>query len=93
MIFETNVKYITDSLFDDIQKMLIEKAIKDYAKLKCKELLEIVAEKALIEETYVSPVDGTITNRFSYAFGAENTEYIIDYDSILNAVNLDEFIK
>lgn len=44
MIFETNIKEITDSLFDDIQKMLIEKAIKDYAKLKCQELLEIIAD-------------------------------------------------
>jgi hypothetical protein len=43
-----------------------------FAGLKCKELLEIVAEKA--EEAHMG-------------------EYELDKDSILNAVNLKEFIK
>jgi hypothetical protein len=46
MIQETNIKGITNSLFTDIQKSLIEKAMKEYTELKCKELLEIVAGKA-----------------------------------------------
>ena len=55
-------------------------AMKEYAELKCKELLEIVAEKAnLIEhEDYNYP----------------NEYYVeIDKDSILNTVDLKEFIK
>lgn len=71
----------------------VEDFMKKYTKLKCKELLKLVSEKSLIEETYVSPIDGGITKRLSYAFGTENTEYSIDENSILNAVNLDEFIK
>jgi hypothetical protein len=47
--------------------------MKKYAELKCKELLEIVAEKAEITGCYSSPH--------------------IDKDSILNAVDLKEFIK
>ena len=50
---------------------VIEEAMKEYAKMKCKELLEIVAEKAKITD-----------------FG-----YTVSRDSIINAVNLDEFIK
>ena len=73
MIQETNIKKITDSLFDDIQKSLMEEVIKDYAKLKCKELLEIVAEKAEV-------------NVINY------NDYEVDKDSVLNAVDLNEFI-
>lgn len=72
---------------------VIEEAMKEYAKMKCKELLEIAAEKCLIEEIHKRPIDGSITKRLSYAFGGENTEYTINKDSILNAVNLNEFIK
>ena len=73
MIQETNIKGITNSLFTDIQKSLIEKAMKEYTELKCKELLEIVAEKAYAQVEYDCAV--------------------IDKDSILNAVNLKEFIQ
>lgn len=45
--------------------------MKEYTKMKCKELLEVVAEKAKIRD-----------------FG-----YTVSRDSIINAVNLDEFIK
>ncbi len=48
--------------------------MKEYAKLKCEELLEIVAEKA---ESYV--IGGLVSQ--------------VDKNSILNAVDLDEFIK
>ena len=53
----------------DLQE--IEMALQGFAKMKCKELLEIVAEKAKIKD-----------------FG-----YTVSRDSIINAVNLDEFIK
>ena len=53
----------------DLQE--IEMALQGFAKMKCKELLEIVAEKAKIKD-----------------FG-----YAVSRDSIINAVNLDEFIK
>lgn len=53
----------------DLQE--IEMALQGFAKMKCKELLEIVAEKAKITD-----------------FG-----YAVSRDSIINAVNLDEFIK
>ena len=53
----------------DLQE--IEMALQGFAKMKCKELLEIVAEKAKITD-----------------FG-----YTVSRDSIINAVNLDEFIK
>lgn len=72
------IKEITDSLFDDIQKSLIEKAIKDYSKTKCQKLLEIVAEKANIKTE--NP-------------GEINEILVIDKDSILNAVDLNEFIS
>ena len=53
----------------DLQE--IEMALQGFAKMKCKELLEVVAEKAKIID-----------------FG-----YAVSRDSIINAVNLDEFIK
>lgn len=52
----------------------IESALIGFAKLKCQELLEIVAEKA---ESYV--IGGLVSQ--------------VDEESILNAVDLDEFIK
>lgn len=51
--------------------------MKEYAKEKCQELLKIVAEKAEVKAS-------------KYLF--ESSEEI-DKDSILNAVNLDEFIN
>lgn len=55
-----------------------EELMQNYAKLKCQELLEIVVEKA--------------DARMSYVAGGVNRA-IVNKDSILNAVNLDEFIK
>jgi hypothetical protein len=53
--------------------------MKDYAELKCKELLNIVAEKAKTKTDYFG--------------GSFRGDIIIDKDSILNAVNLKEFIQ
>lgn len=60
---------VIDNLYDDVILILM----KSYAKEKCQELLEIVAEKAEIS-----------FNRFG--------EEYVDKDSILKAVDLDEFI-
>jgi hypothetical protein len=59
----------------------IQKAMKEYATLKCKELLEIVAEKAKIVKTVVQ------------AGEYYDESFSVNKDSILNAVNLKEFIQ
>lgn len=64
---------IIDSRDTNIDSEDIEQAIKEYSKLKCQELLEIVAEKAKVEEVW--------------------NNYYVNKDSILNAVDLDKFIK
>lgn len=55
MIEEINLKEITDSLFTDIQNSLIEKAMKEFAEIKCRALLEIVSKKA--DEAHVGGWD------------------------------------
>ena len=60
-----------DISLDSKEERYVLRAMKEYAKMKCKELLEIVAEKAQV--TYYG--------------------YAVSRDSIINAVNLDEFIK
>lgn len=87
MIAEEYNSLLFDEIFESISpneerkiklKMLlvakIEDAMKEYAKLKCEELLKIVAEKAEV------------------SFNKFGEEYV-DKESILNAVNLNEFIK
>ena len=64
----------------------ILKAMKEYAELKCKELLQTVAEKAKTKTVYES--DGQPSSSFP------DFEYeVVDKNSILNAVDLKEFIK
>jgi hypothetical protein len=54
-------------------------SMQEYARLKCEELLEIVAEKAEIK---------------TVGFSGLNTKTcVVDRDSILNAVDLDSFIS
>ena len=65
IVLDIRGTYLTDS---DITS-----AMKEYARLKCEELLKIVAEKAEVEYDW-------------------NASYV-DRDSILNAVDLNEFIK
>ena len=68
---------------------VIEEAMKEYAKMKCKELLEIVAEKTKIKDE-----DGDVYEQpKGFYCNGELYETWVDKDSILNAVNLDEFIK
>lgn len=59
--------------------------MKLFAKLKCKELLEIVAEKA--------KVIGEIEQHSAFNYVTPDDIVIVDKESILNAVDLDEFIK
>jgi len=67
-------------LFSDVEELMI-----DYAKLKCQELLEIVAEKAKVIDVQTFEVQDTHDLRCDYRLE-------IDKDSILNAVDLDSFI-
>jgi hypothetical protein len=65
IVLDIRETYLTDS---DITS-----AMKEYARLKCEELLKIVVEKAEVEYDW-------------------NTSYV-DRGYILNAVDLNEFIK
>ena len=70
-------------------KEQIEKSKKGFAKMKCKELLEVVAKKAKIRDE-----DGDVYEQpKGFYCNGELYETWVDKDSILNAVNLDEFIK
>jgi len=62
----------------------VQKAMKEYARLKCKELLEIVAKKAKTKTVYEA------NDQPSSSFGDYEYE-VVDKDSILNAVDLEEF--
>ena len=80
-------KYSSKSLCD--VELEFEEAMKEYAKMKCKELLEIVAEKAKIRDE-----DGDVYEQpKGFYCNGELYETWVDKDSILNAVNLNEFIK
>jgi hypothetical protein len=68
-------KHFNGLHYDDITNKHIEKYAIEYAEQKCKELLEIVAEKAEVR------------------LGISSCNYVVDKDSILNAVNLKEFIR
>ena len=63
--------------------------MQEYARLKCKELLEIVAEKAKIK------TENNLVYQQPYKFYCNKEEHsiFVDKDSILNAVDLNSFIK
>lgn len=71
----------------DLQE--IETALIGFAEMKCKELLEIVAKKAKIRDedndTYYQP-------HIFYCNGDRYKTWV-DKDSVLNAVDLKQFIK
>jgi len=62
------------------------KSMKEYARLKCQELLEIVVEKAKIKE-----VDYIGEEEISEKFITKHYSYTIDRDSILNTIDLEKF--
>lgn len=67
----------------------VENLIKDYSAMKCEELLEIVAEKAKVENSCY----GIYENEVATVLYTENEgSYFVNAESILNAVNLEEFI-
>lgn len=70
-------------------------AMNEFAKLKCQELLSLVAEKAKIKRKTKSLVDGylKITNQKDDELEAIRIFYSVDKESIINCVDLDEFIK
>jgi hypothetical protein len=77
---------------------VIKEAMKEFAELKCKELLEIVAKKVKIEVVPEGLNKRSIDVYESYERGGHGepnwcTKISVDKDSILNAVDLKEFIK
>ena len=68
--------------------------IEKFAKLKCQELLEIVAEKAMIEKDNdcygKTIVKSTYSTEREQGFSSTTT-ISVNRDSILNAVDLDSF--
>jgi hypothetical protein len=86
-------KYINENSYfilnaDTPMGNILREAMVGYAQLKCKELLEIVAEKAEIKKRYRLESNG-----FPTVINLVDEEPNIDKDSILNAVDLKEFIK
>jgi hypothetical protein len=75
------------TLAEDWKKEIVELS-KDFTEQKCKELLEIVAEKAKIKKEYYR--DSNLKSNYG---DPEIEIMVIDKDSILNAVNLKEFIR
>jgi hypothetical protein len=69
--------------FKEGHYFVIKQAMKEFASLKCKELLEIVAEKAETREMFVNGSNGGWYDKVGK----------VNKDSILNAVDLKEFIK
>lgn len=63
----------------------VQKAMKEYTKLKCQELLLLVAEKVRIIE------DGDVDNPYEEYFLDLGGSLRVDKDSILNAVDLETF--
>jgi hypothetical protein len=78
---------VTRDCYIKTQKDIV-KSMQEYAKEKCQELLEIVADKAkIIDEdgdTYQQP--------HIFFCNGEVYKNWIDKDSIINAIDLDEFI-
>ena len=66
-------------------------AMQEYAKERCKELLERVAEKTNMRHTFTSAIDGKTTHFNDKLFVVENSMFTIDKDSILNVVDLEKF--
>lgn len=66
-----NMQYVDESVIDAFQR---------FAQLKCKKLLDIVAEKAEVKTVTIPS-------------GLNIKTCVVDTDSILNCVNLENFCK
>ena len=64
-----------------------EEALKEFAKIKCQELLEIVAEKARI----INEDGGVYQQPHIFFCNGEAYKNWVDKDSILNCVDLENF--
>lgn len=92
-----NEKYEGNSVWSDLRTHAdvfyepdVVEAMQEYAKLKCQQLLEIVAEKAKVENN----CHGIYENEVATVLYTENEgSYFVSTESILNAVDLNEFIK
>ena len=69
--------------FKEGHYFVIEEAMKEYARIKCEELLLLVAEKAETKELFVNGSNGGWYEKVGK----------VDKDSLLNAVDLDSFIS
>lgn len=76
---------------DTSQMEEFAKAMQEYTRIKCQELLEIVAEKVNIRHTFTSAIDGKTTHSYDKIFSTENSMFTIDKDSLVNVVDLEKF--
>lgn len=79
---------ILDSRDTNIYSEDIGKAMADFARYKCKELLEIVIEKAKVENECYPIIPNSIE---SIIYTHNEGSFFINKDSILNAVDLETF--
>ena len=88
----TNINFnldLTRDCYIGTQKA-IKKSMLEFAKIKVEEALEIAAEKAKIKTE--TKYKGRETPKVLGSYTIKHAT-IVDKDSILNAINLDEFIK
>lgn len=85
LLMEGNEGHSFRDVIDNLDEVNIIEVIQEYAKMKCKELLEIVAEKAMIDTEW------EFTTGISEGYSKKLIGYNIDKDSILNAVDLETF--
>lgn len=78
-------KQVKNWLFHTNQFKTVENLMKMYAKLKCKEFLEIAAEKAKVYNKKDGESDKYLSIEGDWIYVSKN--------SILNTVDLKEFIK
>lgn len=93
MKIEEVIKKDKNGVFTEVD---IAKMMKEYTKIKCEELLEIVSEKASISckkksqfgkyRKWQKVKDDEEIDLFSY-----EVQYSVNKDSILNAVDLEKF--
>ena len=81
--------------FKEGHYFVIEEAMKEYARLKCQELLEIVADKVMIEKDNdcygKTIIKSTYSTEREQGFSSKTT-ISVNKDSVFNAVDLDKFI-
>jgi len=84
LLMEGNEGYSFRDVIDNLDEADIIEVIQEYAKMKCKELLEIVAEKAKIINT-------STDETYSVFYLDNSYDLEIDKISILDAVDLEIF--